>query len=296
MTIKTSSIPPLTFAARSYYLLTKPGIIMGNAITAVGGFALASKGHIDVWLFLATLAGLSLVIASACVLNNYIDRAADEKMSRTKNRPLVKGIITLQKAKIFALFLGVVGTVILALYTNLLAAAVALFGFFVYVLLYTFAKYFSVHGTLIGSIAGAVPPVVGYCAVSNSLDAGALLLFAMIALWQMPHFYAIAIFRLDDYTAASIPVLPLVKGMLATKVQMLLYIIVFMAVSSMLAVLNYVGLPYLIVAVSAGLLWLGLCIKGFRSTNEKLWARQMFFFSLVVIMAISIAIPFTVLS
>jgi protoheme IX farnesyltransferase len=288
------SVPTFSFAAKAYYSLTKPGIIMGNAITAAAGFALASRGQIDSGLFFATLLGISLIIASACVCNNYIDRNADEKMQRTKNRALALGVISVQSALTFAIILGMLGALVLSLYTNLLTVAIALVGFFVYVVLYSFSKYHSVHGTLIGSIAGAVPPVVGYCAVSNRLDAGALILFAMIALWQMPHFFAIAIYRLEDYIAASIPVLPIKKGMLTTKIHMLLYIIAFIGASLMLFAGNYVGYAYLIVATLLGLTWAGLCIKGLKCDNDTLWARQMFLFSLIIITGISIVIPFSV--
>jgi protoheme IX farnesyltransferase len=284
-----------TFATKSYCLLTKPGIMIGNVITTAGGFALASRGRIDVWLFLATLLGICLVIASGCVFNNYIDRDADQKMERTKNRALAKGVISTHSAIVFAIVLGVLGTLCLAFFTNLLATAIALVGFLVYVVLYSFSKYYSIHGTLVGSVAGAIPPVVGYTAVSNRLDLGAFILFAIIVVWQMPHFYAIAIYRLKEYTAAAIPVVPIKKGMKATKIQMLLYIIAFIAVSLMLVVFGYVGALYLLTALVLGLAWLGLCIQGFYAKNDRLWARKMFIFSLVVIMGISIAIPFSVL-
>lgn len=200
-------------------MLTKPGIILGNIITTLGGFALASRGQIDFVLLLYTLLGLGLIIASAGVFNSYIDRFADAKMERTKNRPLVRGEISNQKALLFGTFLGLVGVFVLALKTNPLTVFVALSGFSIYLILYAFMKYHSFYGTLVGSLAGAVPPVVGYCAVSNTFDAGAVLIFLMLVLWQMPHFYAIAIYRQEDYAAASIPVLPIVKGMEATKIQ-----------------------------------------------------------------------------
>lgn len=268
---------------KTYYLLTKPGILMGNAITLVGGFAMASKGHFDFPLFAGTTAGLGGVISSACVFNNYIDRERDAKMERTKNRALVKGIISPRNAVIFASILGVVGTLILALTTNALAVTAALAGFFIYVVLYGIWKSRSVYGTLIGSMAGAAPPVVGYCAVTNHFDAGALLLFAILVLWQMPHFYAIAMYRFNDYVAASIPVLPVKKGVPLTKIRMLLYIIAFTTVSLLLTLMGYTGYAYLIVAALLGLSWLVLCLKGFKSENDKPWARQMFFLSLVII-------------
>lgn len=289
------AIPSYSYGAKEYCLLTKPGIIAGNLVTTASGFALASKGHFDIWLFLITLVGLGLVIASACVCNNYIDRHTDKKMARTKNRALATGAISSKAALLFAAFLGVSGTLLLLFLTNFLTTAVALFGFFSYVILYSFSKYYSIHGTLIGSVAGAVPPVVGYCAVSHQLDLGAWILFAIIVLWQMPHFFAIGIYRLKDYAKAAIPILPLQKGMRTTKIHMLLYIIAFMAMSAMLTVCGYTGYEFLAISVALSVIWAVHCIRGFKVLNDTVWARQMFIFSLVVVMAQSIMIPFSVI-
>jgi heme o synthase len=281
---------------RTYYLLTKPGIIMGNLITTASGFLLASRGHFDPLLFLATLVGLGCVIASACVFNNYIDRESDKKMARTKNRPLARGIISGKRAMFFAIFLGIVGMAALAKYTNLLAVAVALVGFIVYVVLYSFWKHRSSSATLVGSISGAVPPVVGYCAVSGRVDVGAVLFFLILVLWQMPHFFAIGMYRFNDYKAAGVPILPVTKGIQNTKVQMVLYIIAFIIAASLLLVFGYTGYIYLAVAVSLGLVWLAMGFKGFKSVNDQVWARGMFRFSLVVIMALSVVISLDVVS
>ena len=271
-------------------MLTKPGIIMGNLITMASGFALASKGHFDGGLFLATALGLGLIIASAGVLNNYLDREVDKKMALTKNRALAKGLISGKSAIPFALILHLLGLLTLVLFTNLLTVTVALGGFFTYILLYGIYKFRSIHGTFVGSLAGAVPPVVGYVAVSNRLDAGALILFLILVLWQMPHFFAIALFRLKDYTAAAIPVLPVKKGVYATKVQMMVYIIAFFLAASMLPFLGYTGYPYLASLILLGLAWLWLSLQGFKSTNDALWARKMFSFSLVVILGLCLTI------
>lgn len=276
---------------KTYLLLTKPGIIMGNAITTVAGFLLASKGQVDFGLFLATLAGLSLIIASACVFNNYIDRDIDALMARTKKRALVKGLISGQKAIIFATLLGLGGTAILGLYTNTLALFVALGGFFVYVVLYGFWKRRSVYGTVVGSISGAVPPVVGYVAVSSRLDAGTLIFFLILVLWQMPHFFAIAIYRFKDYKAAGIPVLPVKKGVLNTKINMMIYIVAFILLALSLAIFNYtVSYSYILVAILFGAAWLWRCIKGFSSNDDRLWAKGMFKLSLIVITLLSVTI------
>lgn len=275
----------------NYYLVTKPGIILGNLITVVAGFLLASRDHFDLFLFLATLTGLAFIIASACVFNNIINRSIDKKMERTKNRPLVTGAISESQATIYAIALGILGNVILLTYTNLLTLFVADFGFFVYVVLYSVWKSRTIYGTAIGSIAGAIPPVVGYCAVSNRFDLGALILFTILVLWQMPHFFSIALYHLDDYTAAQLPLLPIQKGAWRTKIHMLFYIIAFIFASMMLTLFHYTGYAYLIVVCMLGFAWLALCLKGFKSDNDQQWGRQMFHLSLVIITVMCIVIP-----
>jgi len=203
---------------KQYLQVTKPGIIFGNLISVIGGFLLASKGSIDYTLFLASLVGVSLVVASGCVFNNVIDRDIDIKMERTRNRVLVKGLISAKVSLVYATALGIAGFALLYFGANPLAMWLAVMGFVVYVGVYSlYMKRNSVYGTLIGSLSGAAPPVIGYCAVTNQFDAGALILLAIFSLWQMPHSYAIAIFRFKDYQAANIPVLPVVKGISVAK-------------------------------------------------------------------------------
>jgi protoheme IX farnesyltransferase len=276
----------------NYYLITKPGIILGNLVTVAAGFLLASKGEFHFWLFFATLIGLAFIIASACVFNNFIDRPIDKKMERTKNRPLVTGLISGQNAIIFAIFLGIIGNLVLFFFTNLLTVTVASIGFFVYVFCYSLWKCRTIYGTAIGSIAGAVPPVVGYCAVSNHFDLGAVILFTIMILWQMPHFFSIAMWHFDDYAAADIPVLPVKKGMLRTKIHMVLYIVGFILATTLLTLFDYTGNLYLIATMAVGLAWLGLCLKGFKSDNDQLWGRHMFRLSLLMIATLCFLIPF----
>ncbi len=278
----------------NYYLLTKPGIVLGNLITVAAGFFLASKGTFHLKLFLAALAGLGFIMASACVFNNYIDRGVDKKMKRTQKRALASGQISEKSAILFGTALGIIGFGILYFYTNLLTVGVAAIGFFVYVVLYSMWKCRTVYGTAIGSIAGAVPPVVGYCAVTNRFDIGALVLFVMLVLWQMPHFFAIALMHFEDYKRAGIPVLPITKGIFRTKVHMVLYIFGFIIAAILLTFFGYTGNFYLVVAATIGLAWLGLSLKGFASENDKLWGRHMFRLSLVLITAISVVIPFDI--
>lgn len=267
---------------------------MGNVITTAAGFFLASKGLINWSVFLAALVGVILVVASACVFNNYLDREADKKMERTKNRPLVTGLIKGKNAIFFAAFLGVVGVVFLAFFTNTLTAILAVVGFLAYVILYGICKYRTVYGTIIGSISGALPPVIGYAAAANRLDFATFLIFLIVVLWQMPHFYAIAMYRFDDYFAALIPVLPIKKGIHRTKIHMLLYTIAFTLVCSLLTIFGYTGYIYLSISTLLGLGWLYICTTGFKAPNDKLWARHIFLFSLVVIIGFCTSLTFDV--
>lgn len=275
---------------KQYLQVTKPGIIFGNLISVIGGFLLASKGSIDYPLFIATLLGVSLVVASGCVFNNYIDRDIDRIMERTKNRPLVKGLIDPKVSLIYATALGIAGMVLLLVAANALAMLLALIGFIVYVGLYSlYMKRKSVYGTLIGSLSGAAPPVIGYCAVTNEFDAGALILLLIFSLWQMPHSYAIAIFRFKDYKAANIPVLPVIKGISVAKTHIFLYILAFMVATLMLAISGYAGYKYLIVGAAVSLWWLGMAISGFKTENDdRVWARKLFIFSIVAITSLSV--------
>lgn len=275
---------------KAYYLLTKPGIIRGNALTAAAGFFLAAQADFKFGLLLATLSGLSLIIASACVFNNYIDRGIDKKMIRTHKRALVSGTISGPRALLFASVLGLTGVLLLICFTNALTLGVALTGFVFYVAIYGIYKRRSVHGTLVGSISGAIPPVVGYTAVSNHLDGAALILFIILVCWQMPHFYAIALYRSTDYAKAGIPVLPLIHGLRATRLQILGYITVFTVAAVSLSLFNYLSPGYGVVAVLLGISWFTVGVRGFKVQNIDRWARRMFRYSLLVITLLCAAI------
>lgn len=273
-----------TATIQTYYRLTKPGIIYGNAITAIGGYLLASAFHIDAGQFLGMLAGLSLVIASGCVYNNYIDQDIDRVMARTKKRALVNGSVSGANALAYATVLGLLGFLSLGLYTNPVTLYSAMFGLFAYVVLYSIGKRKSVHGTVIGSLSGAVPPVVGYCAVTGSVDTAAVLLFLIMVCWQMPHFYAIAMYRKQDYAAAGLPVLPVKKSMAAAKRYILAYIAAFLAAASLLTVFGYTGYTYLVVMALASGYWLGLGLRVMQPPDNIRWARKMFGFSLLILL------------
>ena len=256
---------------KQYLQVTKPGIIFGNLISVIGGFLLASKGSIDYPLFIYTLVGVSLVVASGCVFNNYID--------------LISPAVSL----VYATLLGIAGFMLLWFGANPLACWLGVMGFVVYVGVYSlYMKRHSVYGTLIGSLSGAAPPVIGYCAVTGEFDSGAAILLAIFSLWQMPHSYAIAIFRFKDYQAANIPVLPVVKGISVAKNHITLYSIAFAVATLMLSLGGYAGYKYLVVAAAVSVWWLGMALRGYKVADDRIWARKLFGFSIIAITALSV--------
>jgi protoheme IX farnesyltransferase len=273
---------------RTYYWLAKPGIVYGNALTLAGGFLFAAEWHIDWGLFAATLIGTCLVMASACVFNNYIDRGIDKKMKRTSWRATAKGTLSASAVLTYGAVLGILGFGILLFWTNLLVVLIGLAAYVDYIVLYGYVKRHSWHGTLVGTISGSAPPVAGYCAVTGKFDVNALIIFLIMLFWQMVHFYAIAIRRAQDYQAAGIPVLPLVKGVRETKIQMILYTIGFIFAVMALTTRGSAGYTFSVVMVVLGLIWLFKGLKSFNITDNVLWAKHMFGFSLIVLMAFSV--------
>jgi protoheme IX farnesyltransferase len=278
-----------TSEVNKYYRLTKPGIVYSNAMTAAAGFLFASDGHVKFWNLLILLFGTSLIIASACVFNNYIDRGIDAKMKRTKKRATANGKISALAVNIYATILGVLGFAVLA-HTNLTTFLIGVLAFFSYVVLYGIAKRKTIHGTLVGTIPGAASLVAGYTAVSGRLDLATLLLFLIMLTWQMAHFYSIAIFRLKDYKSAGLPVMPVVKGVKSTKLQIIAYIFVFIIVTIDLSFFGYTGLSFLFVMSGLGMYWLFKAIDGFKVRSDTKWARDMFGYSLIVLLVLSVMV------
>lgn len=276
--------------------ITKPGIIFGNVISVMGGFFLASRGHFDYFLFLSAVTGTSLIVASGCICNNYIDRDIDIKMQRTKKRVLVQGLLSPFKALTCAFLLGLIGFIILYLACGSISAYVSVIGFAVYVGLYSiFLKRNSVYGTFIGSISGATPPIIGYVSVSETFDLASFILLVIFSVWQMPHSYAIAIFRFEDYLAASIPVLPVKQGFASAQRHIVFYIILFLTASSMLTFFGYTGMSFIIVMSIISSYWLYIASVGYKIGEEKKWSRKIFLISIFTITSLSlmISIDFT---
>ncbi|MXP56241.1 heme o synthase [Pantoea sp. Mhis] len=274
---------------KQYLQIIKPKIIFSNLISITGGFFLASKGKINYLLFFTVLIAMLFVIASSCIFNNIIDRDIDFKMKRTCNRVLATGLISVKLSLIYGIILIIAGCILLYYKVNTLTMILASIGFVIYVVIYSlYMKRNSMYGISIGSISGAIPPIIGYCAVSDRLDICALILLFIFSLWQIPHSYAIAILHLDDYQDAKIPVLPAVKGIKLTKFYIILYILIFIISSSMLTLNGYTGYKYLIVTSIVNICWLSLALSGYKSSNNKVWAYKVFIFSIFAIASLSI--------
>lgn len=272
-----------------YYSLAKPGVLYGNVMTAAAGFLFASPAYIDWFLFLAVCLGTTLVIGSACVLNNVLDRDIDSVMERTKKRATVTGGVQARNAVIYSVVLGVTGMTMLVLWTNLLVVSVGLFGYLAYVVLYgMLSKRMTLHGTLVGSISGAAPILGGYVGASNALDAGAVIVFLILFFWQLPAFYSISIYRHSEYSKAGVPVISVIRGISNTTVQILGYTLAFVAVSLLPQAFGYVGWSYTIVMGTLGIGWIIMAVAGLKTANPQKWARLMFRCALVIMTSISL--------
>ncbi|TKH46820.1 protoheme IX farnesyltransferase [Paenibacillus terrae] len=268
---------------KDFITVTKPGILRTNLVAAFGGFWLASQWDVDYIKLILTLLGTMLVMASSCVFNNYFDRELDLKMERTRNRSLPTGRLTPTTVLSYAIILGAVGLAVLFLFSGIKAGLLGVLGMFVYVGIYTlWLKRSSTWSTSIGGISGAMPPVIGYVAASGRIDMGAWLLFALLFLWQPPHFWALAIRRVEEYRAAGFPLLPVVKGIQRTKIQMIPYIVLLIPVPILMYAYGYAGMIFMIVSVLLSVLWAFYAFKGFTIKEEETdsWAKKVFFFSI----------------
>jgi len=277
--------------SRSYLQLIKPGITLSNTISGVAGFFLsASIVGFDWLVLLGAAGGIAFIIASACVMNNILDRDIDKRMKRTAKRDIASGVIGIKKALIFGIALGVIGFGLLAFLTNTLTVLLGIVAYVWYVAIYGVAKRTTAWSTLIGGVAGALPPVAGYTALTGHVDAGAIILFLILFFWQMPHFYAIAMFRKSDYASAKLPVWSVKYGMKSSKVQILLFTIIFAIVFALPTVFNYTGVVYLVGSLLLSAYWLYKGISLYNKVDDVKWARQMFGVSLLVMLSMSLLI------
>ncbi len=275
---------------RDYVNVTKPGITMSNAMTTFTGLWVAARGHPALATLFLALAGSSLVVMSGCALNNFMDRDIDHLMARTQNRPLPNGRLGAGSVMMFGVLLGILGIGILSIFINAISALMALIGLFFYVILYTgITKRTTTLSTIIGSVSGAMPPLIGWTAVTGSIDATGWVLFTIMFLWQSPHFLALGMRRMKEYKAAGIPLLPVVHGFGPTKRQIVLWTVALIPISLLLYVDKAVNWIYLGIAIPLGVVYLYKAFRGFRASNDITWATDMFRYSLIYLTVLSIA-------
>ncbi len=238
---------------KAYIVLTKPRIIELLLVTTLPAMFLAKNGVPSIGLMAGTLLGGTMAAGGANAANMVVDRDIDKLMERTKGRPLARGVISPMSAAVFAFLLEVAAFVSLWMIANLLAAVLALAGALFYLFIYTlWLKRSSSQNIVIGGAAGAVPVLVGWAAVTNSLSWSAVVMFGVVFFWTPPHFWALALRYRDDYKAAKVPMLPVVSSYNATALQMLIYTVVLWACSLSLILVGSMGLVYIVVSVVAG--------------------------------------------
>ena len=277
--------------AKNYYQLTKPRIIPLLLITTVAAMAIASEGKIDPLLLLVTLTGGTLAAASAQVMNCIYDRDIDYDMVRTRKRPLPSGNIQPNQALIFAIILGVLSFTVLALFANLLAAGLAMSGIIFYMLIYThWLKRHTTQNIVIGGAAGAIPPLVGWAAVTGDLSVTPWLLFTLIFLWTPPHFWALALMIKDDYAQVGVPMLPVIAGETVTADQIWIYSLLTVPCSLLLVFpLGVSGLVYGAIAVILGYYLLAKSWQLKQAPTDKQLARGLFKYSILYMMLLCAA-------
>jgi protoheme IX farnesyltransferase len=292
----TTRAVPAALAARplavvnDYVRLTKPRIISLLLVTTAGAMFVAAGGVPDGWLLFWTMVGGYLAAGGANAINHYVDRDIDGRMRRTTERPVVAGRVAPGRALAFGVALGALSALVLGLAANWLAAGLGLLGLALYVGVYTlWLKRTSVHNIVIGGSAGAVPPLVGWAAVTGDLGLSAWLLFAIVFYWTPPHFWALALILKRDYAAAGVPMLPVVRGVEETKRQILLWTLVMVAVSILPVASGAAGLTYLVSALVLGAIFLVLAALLARDPAIG-WARATFHYSLLYLALIFVAL------
>ena len=268
-TVQSPALP----AWRDYYEMCKPRVVLLMLLCTLVGMFLATSAWVSVSLIVNCLLGVALVAGSAAALNHLIDASVDQKMARTENRPVAQGRVTTVQGLIFVGITGALGLAILAITVNPLTAWLNFFSWLGYGLIYTlYLKRATSQNTVIGGLFGAAPPLFGWTAVTNSIDGGGLLLVLIIFAWTPPHFWALAIDRLEEYKKVDIPMLPITHGVAYTKLHIVLYTILLIITSVLPFVIGMSNVFYLVsaLALGAGFLYWSLMMFWDRSPDAPI--------------------------
>ena len=275
---------------KSYYQLCKPNVVYMMLICAFVGMLLAEESVTSFGYLMVALLGIALCAASAAAINQVIDRNTDASMTRTDQRPLPQGELSVSHASLFALVVGILGALILYFYVNTLTMLLTLASLVGYAFIYTvYLKRATPQNIVIGGLAGAAPPLLGWSAVTNTIDPYALLLVLIIFVWTPPHFWALAIHRKDEYAKESIPMLPVTHGIVFTKLQIVLYTIILFIVSLLPYVVLMSGEIYFFSALILSTIFLYYSIKLYQGKGDE-YAMKTFQFSIYYIFLIFLAL------
>ena len=275
----------------AYLELTKPSIIYLLVLTAATSMFLAGSFSTNLSQALTGILGIGMIAASSAAINQILDVSIDSKMKRTGNRPLVRNLISVKNASVFAFMLFAAGSFTLLFFNNVLAWSLTTLTWIFYAFFYTkILKFTGTQNIVIGGLAGAMPPLLGWVAVMGAIDILPLLLVMIIFVWTPPHFWALAIDRKSDYEEAGIPMMPVVRGIEYTKIQIVLYSFLLLAVSWLPFATGYLGTFYLIVSSSLGAVFIYFAFAlNFDEENKK--AIPFFFYSILYLTVLFISMP-----
>ena len=266
----------------SYINLCKPKIVALLTVTALIGMLLSVNFYTDltnVFNGLASLVGFALLAAASAALNQIFDRETDKNMSRTQSRPLAAGNITLTEALTFTAILLFVGSSLMLYFSNLLTLMITTFGFIFYSLIYTiYLKWATPQNIVIGGLSGALPPLIGWTAVSNEISLMPLILVLVIFLWTPPHFWPLAIDRMEEYKKEGVPMMPIAKGVTRTKKEMVVYAVLLLAASLAPYIYGLAGIFYLVTTTALNLYFIYLCLIYLNDKDNQL-SMKIFNFS-----------------
>ncbi|VAW56821.1 Heme O synthase, protoheme IX farnesyltransferase COX10-CtaB [hydrothermal vent metagenome] len=282
-----ATVSTSTFKWKNYYNLCKPKVVYLIIFTAIVGMLLSTPGALPLDTFIAACLGIGLASASGAALNHWVDQRIDVVMERTSNRPLPQGELSSRQALIFALSLAVIAMVILLIWTNVLTTLLTLTSLVGYAVIYTmFLKRSTPQNIVLGGAAGAAPPLLGWAAMTGEVNGEALLLFLIIFVWTPPHFWALAIKRKDEYARAGLPMLPVTHGVTFTKLHIVLYTMMLIAVSLMPFVIKMTGLIYFSGALALGLGFLYYAVKLYNTGESDKYAMKTFGYSIFYLSAL----------
>jgi heme o synthase len=267
-------------SVKDYFMLMKPRVMSLVVFTAISGMLLA-PGNIHPLIAFVSILCITIGAGSAAAINMWYDRDIDAIMKRTQKRPIVTGAVKADEALAFGIITGTMAVIMMAVSVNIISAALLAFTILYYIYIYTiWLKRTSVQNVVIGGVSGALPPIIGWASVTGNISWQAFSLFAIIFIWTPPHSWALALYRSDDYKNCNVPMMPVIKGVLYTKKQIMFYSILMFFISLWPYFLNISIHLYLITAIISGLIFLYYAVNLFADTEQNHVAKKLFWYSI----------------